>query len=97
MCLKQAVMKFFVAEGEKPTCTNKCLLKCMAKQGTVCQHVRLIREAEKREGELHDKAQSCCPCTAVVPDICWVDEVVCGNHFIRTDELQFTLYISKDN
>lgn len=59
--------------------------------------LRQINEHETRRTEPHDKLQSCCSRKAVTPDIFWVAELVSGKHCIWTDELQFTLYISKDN
>jgi len=59
--------------------------------------LRHVKEHETRRTEPCDKPQSCCSWKAVTPDIFWVVELVSGKHCIQTDELQFTLYISKDN
>jgi len=35
-------------------------------------------------------------CTAVIPNsICWIDELLCGDHHVTTDELCSILSISK--
>jgi len=57
--------------------------------------LRQIKEHETRK-EPQDKPQSFCSWKAVTPDF-WAVELVSGKHCIRTDDLQFTLYISKDN
>ena len=59
--------------------------------------LRKIKEHETRKTEPHNKPQSCSSWKAVTPDIFWVVELVSGKHCIWTDELHFTLYISKDN
>ena len=55
--------------------------------------LRQIKEHETRRTE----PQSCWSWKAVMPDIFWVVELVNGKHCIWKDELEFTLYISKDN
>jgi hypothetical protein len=59
--------------------------------------VRWIREAETGAA-LDDKLQSVCTCTAVTPHkICWVDELICSECFMTTDEFSSTLSINKGN
>jgi len=60
---------------------------------TVCW-VTGITEAEAGAAA-HDRYQSGCTCTAMMPHICQVDKLICSNHHVTTDELCYTLSIGK--
>lgn len=46
-----------------------------------------------RAGEsLHDRGQNVCTCTVVTPhNTNWSDEIMRGDHLVKTDKLYFTL------
>jgi hypothetical protein len=97
---QRAVVEFLVAEDEELTCIHECLLQVYGDAAidvsAVQQLVRWIKEAGTGGTALHGKLQSCHFCTAVKPhNIWWVDELICSECLITTDELYSTLSISK--
>jgi hypothetical protein len=50
---------------------------------------------QTRESELHDKVQNGRLCTAVLPDICHVHELICRN--LHVNKLCSNISIGKDN
>jgi hypothetical protein len=54
-----------VAEGEKPNCIQKHLLRVYGDVTTVQQRERWIKEAETRGAAHYDKLQSGCTCTTL--------------------------------
>jgi hypothetical protein len=73
--------------------TNICSLNAEATMdvSTVWQWVWQIEEAQTGGAKLHDKLQIRCICTAVMPHICQVDELISSDHQITTDKLCSTL------
>jgi len=76
------VTEFLVAEGEKLNYIHKCLFKSVEQAvdvHTVLWWVMWIEETEIGGAEMYDDLWSGCPCTAVMYDIYYVDELICGN------------------
>jgi hypothetical protein len=89
--------EFCAAEGDKPTCIHKHLLKVYPEAtvdvNTVQWWVGQIKEAETQEAPLHDKPWNGHTCTAVMPHNI-LNRLICGNCHI-TDNLCSTIYINK--
>jgi hypothetical protein len=81
------VTELLVAGGEELDYIHECLFRSVGQAvdvHSVLWWVRWIKEAEIGGAELHDDLWSGHPCTVVMCDICYVDELICGDCRVTT-------------